>query len=275
MYKVFLTVRNRLEITKMCIESLKKHSSMPYDLYVYDNASNYMVKDHFKYFGDLYEKGEVAQVTFTTPKSTFNAFSKASACNFFGKQHEEDPNKDNYDFLLFIDNDIILTPEFDKKLKVSWHYIKKNKLDHIKVIGQIPGGIKNREQTLKFAGMMGRVGRLGGSGLWSVRPNFFTDVGYLNLKALVGQDKKHDQMYWVLLGKAAGGKPYIMGINQKLGIHCGKIAGSVCNRLTRTRDKNEKIEAIKFKEKEEKIAKYKFDEFYKMILDDRSLVKDW
>jgi hypothetical protein len=277
MIKIFLTVRNRLAITKKCIHALKTHSKIPHSIYVYNNATNYLVDNHFAYFCQMYTKGYVDQVCFTTEKTTFNAFSKASACNFFGLQHEQDPAKDKCEFLVMIDNDIIVTPDWDVKLREAWKYVIKNNLSNIKVIGQLPGGIKHVDKAqLKISEtMVGRVGKLGGSGLWSVRNNFFRDVGYLDLKALVNHDKKHDQLYWVQMDKSTNGRPYIMGINEKLGIHCGKEAGSVCNVLTRHRGKSDKKDCIKFEASEDKISNMKFDDFFKMIENNKNLLMDW
>lgn len=276
MIKIFLTVRNRLAITKKCIHALKTHSKIPHSIYVYDNASNYLVENHFAYFCKMYMEGYIDQICFTTEKTTFNAFSKASTCNFFGHQHEQDPKKDKYDFLMMIDNDIIVTPEWDLKLREAWKYVIKNKLKDVKVIGQLPGGIKSRDgDPIKITEkMFGKIGKLGGSGLWSVKPNFFRDVGFLNLNELVGHDKKHDQLYWRLLEKSTGGRKYIMGLNQKLGIHCGKQAGSVCNSLTRGVPK-ERTEKIKFRHAEEKISNLSFDDFYNSIKDNKQLIGDW
>jgi len=276
MIKIFLTVRNRLAMTKKCIHALKAHSKLPHQIYVYDNQTSYLIKEHFEYFCTLYIKKYITQVTFTTTESTFNAFSKASTCNFFGRQHNEDPQKDSYDFLVMLDNDIIVTPDWDLKLKKAWNYVKKNKLKNVKVIGQRPGGIKNlNKEPIIIDGMRAKVGKLGGSALWSVRTGFFKEVGFLSLKQLVGHDKKHDQLYWQALSKSTGGKPYIMGLQEKLGIHCGKEAGSVCNRLTRNRGKSNKIEVINFEQQEERISKMTFKEFYKHIFNDRYLIKDW
>jgi len=242
MIKIFLTVRNRLAMTKKCIYALKAHSTLPHQIYVYNNQTNYLIKEHFEYFCKLYIKNYVSQVTFTTDESNFNAFSKASTCNFFGQQHGMDPQKDKYMFLLFLDNDIIVTPNWDEKLKQAWKNVVKNKLKNIKIIGQLPGGIK--EITLP-------------------------------LKQLVGCDKRHDQIYWSLLGQSTGGKPYIMGLKEKLGVHCGKLAGSVCNKLSRNRGKANKSELIKFEQAEEKISNMTFEEFYKLIFNDKILIKDW
>jgi hypothetical protein len=277
MIKIFISVRNRLAMTKKCIDALTKHSKLPHHIYVYDNASTYKLDEHFQYFCDLYKKKEISQVTFTTEATTFNAFSKASASNFFGRQHEEDPNKDKYLFLVLMDNDIVVTPKWDLKIRAAWEYIARKNMSYIKVVGQRPGGIKSLDpEAHQIAGdMTAKVGRLGGSGLWSVRPNFFTDVGFLNLRPLIGQHKKHDQQYWGLMQKASGNKPYIMGIQSKLGYHCGPIAGSVCNRLTKNGQKLKVSEVIKFEAQEEKIDSMTFDDFYKMLKDDRKFDRGW
>jgi len=277
MIKIFLSVRNRFAITQKCLESIKEHTKSPYQIYIYNNQTNYLLEDHFKYMLKLYSKGLITQVTFGTDASVFNAFSKASACNMFGLQHEQDPNKDSYTFLLMLDNDIILTPGWDKYLTKAWEYVKRNKLNEIKIIGQLPGGIKSKIQNHKISeDINGAAGHLGGSGLWSVRPNFFTDVGLLDLRQLLNQHKRHDQLYWQLLHKATNGKPYIMGINKKLGIHCGKICGSVCNTLTRLRGKQLKnLDCIKFEESEKRIRSMRFKEFFDKIQNDKSLIADW
>jgi len=276
MIKIFISVRNRLAITKKCIEALQRHSKLPHHIYVYDNQTNYLLKEHFDYFCKLYARRDIKQVTFTTDESNFNAFSKASTCNFFGQQHEMDPKKDSYDFLVMLDNDIIVTPGWDEKLKLAWDHVKKNKMNNIKVVGQLPGGIKQVDKEPIIIGdMRGRTGRLGGSGLWAVQTNFFVDVGFLPLKQLIGHDKRHDQIYWRLLGTASGGKSYILGLREKLGIHCGKEAGSVCNKLTRNRGKKERFELIKFSHAEENISELTFEQFYEQIVNDKYLIKDW
>lgn len=276
MIKIFLTVRNRLGITVKCLEAIRRHTTVPYQIYVYNNQTNYLIGEHFKYFCKLYTKGLITQITFNTNDSTFNAFSKASACNMFGLQHEQDPKKKDYEFLLMLDNDIILTPKWNKHLSNAWNFVNKNNLKNIKVIGQLPGGIKSRTERYTINDKLnGVAGHLGGSGLWSVQTDFFTDVGILDLKQLVGHNKMHDQHYWRLLHKATGGKSYIMGINQKLGIHCGRLCGSICNTLTRQRCTDKALEHIKFSESDENIKKMDFDTFYQKILDETGLIKDW
>ncbi len=276
MIKIFLSVRNRFGITVKCLEAIKRHTTSPYQIYVYDNQTNFLLDEHFRYFHKLYSKGLVTQVTFNTDESTFNAFSKATSCNMFGLQHEQDPKKKEYSFLVMLDNDIIVTPGWDKYLQRGWNYLKKKRLDYIKVIGQLPGGIKSKIEEHPIAeDLMGRAGVLGGSGLWSVRPNFFTDVGLLPLNQLVGQNKKHDQLYWQLLAKVSFAKPYIMGLDKKLGIHCGMMAGSICNVLTRQGSRTKDLSKITFKKGDDEIRSMDFDTFFNKIQNNQQLTSDW
>jgi hypothetical protein len=60
-----------------------------------------------------------------------------------------------------------------------------------------------------------------------------------------------------------------MGLITKLGYHCGPIAGSVCNRLTRNKRGTDKSKVIKFEENENRIASFDFDTFYKKISTDK------
>lgn len=273
MIKIFVTVRNRLAITKKCFEALRLHTKTPFQLYVFNNQTSYLVEEHFHYFNKLFRKGLITQVVFNTNDSTFNAFSKAAACNMFGLWHEQDPLKDNYDFLLILDNDMIVCPEWDTKVKAAWKHVAKNKMNHIKIIGQLPGGIKSTEgKTIINDSLHGAPGRLGGSGFWAVKSNFFSDVGYLDLKQLVGHNKRHDQLYWTKLGKSTNGQAYILGLKSQLAFHCGgSIAGSVCNKLTSNRNNPNKEQLICFEESEEKISNMSFEEFYKMISSDPAM----
>jgi hypothetical protein len=149
-------------------------------------------------------------------------------------------------------------------------------MNEIQIISQLPGGIKflEKEHFIDKT-MKGSTGSLGGSGFWSVRPTFFREVGFLDLKHLVGQNKRHDQLYWLKLGKNTNGKPYILGLRAKLAYHCGPIVGSVCNVLTKNRSAKNKEELIKFEYSEENIDKLSFDEFYDRITKDECVAHGW
>jgi len=276
MFKIFMTVCNRLEVTKHAIKAIEKHSTIPYQLYIYDNHTNYRLDDHFDYYKQLFKTGKATQITFNTRASTFNAFSKASACNQFGLTHEIDPQRDTYDFLLILDNDIIVTPDYDKYLKNAWMDVKKHKITNVKIISQNPGGIVNKKPiAVKIANQGAVVGKAGGSGFWCVQNNFFRDVGFLDLKLLVGLNKRHDINYWKRLDRASQGKPYILGLNRKLCVHCGGISGSVCNILTRNRNSKNVNDLIKFKTEDELIGKMSFEEFYTHVIKNVQCTNNW
>jgi len=275
MYKVFITVRNRLALTCKCLTALKKHSKMEHQVYVYENLTSTKIQEHFMYWSILYEKGLIDQVTFTSKESTFNSFSKAVACNMFGQQHQMDPNKNKYDFLVFLDNDIIVTPGWDEIIHQAWHDIRRSGLQNVRVVGQCPGGIKYKEEFKgNIANRKSVIGKLGGSAFWCVLPNFFETVGFLDVKFLVGQNKKHDQHYWSLLEKSSGGKPYILGLREKLAIHVGgKFAPSICNILTKSNPAD--VDKLELDQSEEMINNMSFDEFYSMVLNDKDLSNNW
>jgi hypothetical protein len=277
--KVFLTVRNRLGITKKCITALYQNTKRNLQIHVYDNLSNYRTKNHFEYAYNLYNHGLIASYNFNTVHSTFNAFSKAVSSNQFGLSHKLDPKRNNYDFLLIIDNDIIVLPGWDEKIMNAWNYVKNKNMNNVKIIGQLPGGIKSREvlkDTINGSIKMS-IGKLGGSGFWCVRPDFFEDVGFLDINKLIGKNKQHDIQYWQLLNKSSNSKPYIIGLHSDLCIHCGKHCGSICNVLSKNINKNkeEKEELIKFQEADDRIEKMDFKTFMNMILKDKSLKNEW
>jgi len=274
MYKIFLSVRNRLAITTKCLTALKRNSTIPHQIYVYDNITNYKVEEHFMYFSQLYKKNLITQYVVNTKDSTFNAFSKIVSCNQFGLQHQLDPNKDKCDFLVFLDNDTIVLPGWDSFLKLCWDDINKYKMNKVKVVSQLPGSIMSRKKIpQKIGGYETEVGKFGGSELWCVKNNFFEDIGYLDIKQAVGLDKKHDQFYWVLLEKKSGGNEYVLGTTNRICIHAGGLAGSLCNTLTKNRQNKDKEELIKFEQQEEKINNMTFDEFYNSILNNQDLLK--
>lgn len=267
MIKIFISVRNRLEITKKCVEALERHSTIPHDIYIFNNCTNYKIREHFEYFYNLYINKLIVQCTFNTTNSTFNAFSKAVSSNQFGQLHMMDPNWKNYDFLMILDNDIIVFPNWDKILKNAWDDIKKFELDkQIKVIGQLPGGIKAKKLLdKKIAGYDAKIGRLGGSGFWSIQPNFFHDIGFLDINKFIKCEKRHDQEYWNKLENKSKGKDYILGLDTTLCYHCSKLTGSVCNSLTRYKNDKNKLDKIKFEDAEKKIGNMSFDEFFGYI----------
>ena len=264
MIKIFLTVRNRLAISKKCIKALKKHSKIDHEIYVYNNLTNYKQTEHFEYFTHLLKKGHITQLTFNTEESTYGSFSKASSFSQFGKCHELD-YRNNCDFILILDNDMIVLPGWDKTLLKAWKDIKSRQMKDIKIITQHPGGIKHAAHNVDIAGFKSVSGKLGGSGFWAIQPDFFKDIGYIKLERLKGSNKRHDQLYWNLLEEKSKGKHYIISLKTDMAIHTGPVAGSICNRLERNKNVKNKLDTIKYEESEEKIESMDFDSFLIMI----------
>jgi len=276
MIKIFMTVRDRLAITKKSIEALYRHSKIPFQLYIYNNCTKQRLKEHYEYFYRLHTEGLITQLTFNTEESTFNAFSKAVASNQFGRLHAEDPNKKKYDFLLFLDNDIIVLPGWDSILKNAWEEVKRLGMKDIKVIGQLPGGIRYTKHSERpIATCNAKIGKLGGSGFWSVKSDFFNDVGYLDISLLVGFHKKHDQHYWSKMNTVTNGREYIMGLKKQLCIHCGKLAGSLCNTLKNGGVDNLEKSRPMFEKAERRLEGMDFESFMRLIENDNALAKDW
>ena len=270
MIKIVITVRNRFAITKKCIESVQRHTVNNYSVYVFDNLTNYRFSDHVSYFQSLFEKGKIDFFSFLNKKSTFNAFSKAASLNFFGHMHQEDPNNDT-DMIVILDNDMILREGWDIITLSCWHKIKQLHLNDIFIVTQYPGGTSIKREIFLDVENVERsfIGFQGGSGFWCLRPDFFDKVGFLDLKYLVNLNKKHDQLYWRKLYQINKGQPYITSLMAPLAFHCGKVAGSVCNLLTRTND----ISTITFKEADDFIDSMSFDEFYSYIQKDKEMTK--
>lgn len=271
MIKIAITVRNRLGITKKCIESIKRHTKTPYSIYVFDSLTNYRLSDHVNYFESLFEKKEIDFFSFANKKSTFNAFSKASCLNFFGHLHLDDPNKNNTNMIVLLDNDMIVRENWDLIALDAWKEIRRLQLNHVHIVTQYPGGTSIiRKITLNTpSASQAFLGIRSGSGFWCLKPDFFEKVGFLNLSNLVGLNKKHDQLYWKKLNQISKGRPYVAALLAPMSFHCGKLAGSICNSLTRTKDPNNTI----FKESDEMIESLTFDEFYSKIKSDVSLTK--
>jgi len=268
MYKIFFSVRNRLAITIKSLMALKKHSVLDHQIYVYDNLTTHRLDEHFMFWAEMFKSESISQITFTSKESTFNAFSKGTTSNLFGLQHEQDPKKRDFLFLVILDNDMIVTPGWDEQVYNVMTDIGRLGLKNLKIMGQHHNGI---QVGYKFPNNLGGSpaysGKFGGSGFWVLRSDFFDDVGYLKLPQLVGLNKKHDQFYWKRFEIASGGKDYIVGSDYKYVYHCGKIAGSICNILTKHSSLSEekKEELIKLNDKEKMIDAMSFDEFYDYI----------
>ena len=269
MIKIGITVRNRFAITVKCLEALKIHSTIPHQIYIYDNLTDYRLNDHFDFYNKLLAKKMITQVTFNTSESCYGAFSKAISLNQFGLNHEMDPDKNKCDMLVTLDNDIILMPNWDQILLNTLRIIDAYKIPYIYTITQYLGGAVKYGKWLDqdFGEYKGYHGKLGGSCLWASRSNFYKEVGYLDPKPLQGFNKKHDQHYWQLMETLSNGQPYILGLDAPLLLRGGPIAGSVCNKIGFS-NSPQKLKEIQYREQDKLIESQTFNEFYSRLYKD-------
>jgi len=231
---------------------------------------------HFGFYHTLLKQKLVHQVTFNTTESTFNAFSKAISLNAFGQNHEQDPEKNKCEMLVTLDNDVIVMPGWDQILREAWYEIERLKIPHVYAITQQLGGAVKYGKWLerKIAGYKAYHGKLGGSCLWSSRSNFYEKVGLLDVKPLVGFNKKHDQHYWVKMETLSNGAPYILGLDAPLLLRGGPIAGSVCNVIGFGAPKH-KLEQVRYENQDAAIDSKSFNEFYeKLFLEYEQIIKE-
>ena len=266
MIKIGITVRNRLGITKKCIEALLQHSTIPHQIYIYDNLTDYKLENHFAFYHTLLKKKLIHQVTFNTAESTYNAFSKAISLNQFGLNHEQDPEKDKCEMLVTLDNDIIVMPGWDKILRKVWIDIERYKMSNIYVVAQYLGSSIKYGKWLDrdLGGYKSYYGKLSGSCLWASRSNFYKQVGLLDPKPLVGFNKKHDQHYWTKMETLSHGQAYVLGIEAPLLLRGGPIAGSVCN-IIGFNNSPHKLKHIQYQKQDEYIESLSFKDFYRKL----------
>ena len=276
MIKIGITVRNRLGITKKCIEAILQHSTIPHQIYIYDNLTDYKLENHFAFYHTLLRKKLITQVTFNTADSCYNAFSKAISLNQFGLNHEQDPEKDKCEMLVTLDNDVIVMPGWDEILRRAWIDVARWNIPNVYVIGQKTGGAVKYGKWLEkeISGYKAYHGKLGGSCLWSSRSNFYKQVGLLDPKPLVGFNKKHDQHYWVKMETLSNGQPYILGLDAPLFLYGGDMAGSVCN-IIGFSNAPHKLKQVQYQKQDEFIEALSFKEFYgKLYMKYEQTLKD-
>lgn len=127
--KIFVTVRDRIESTKICIDSLIATTLNKADIYIYDNKSEKDLDSLMKYYAILLDSGLVASVTMNRNNLSQVYWSKAYAWS----QFLDEASKDECDYVVMVDNDVRFHPDWLESSKhVLHHPISKEK--NIKVI---------------------------------------------------------------------------------------------------------------------------------------------
>lgn len=270
---VFLSVRNRLAITKRCIEYLFKNTRREIDLFVFDNCTGTRIPDHFNYFCRLYEQGKLQKYVANTITSTYNAFSKAMSFNEFGLFIENHPDKFSYDWLVCLDNDMILIQEkWDDIIGTMFEEVdKKEPNNTIQIITQYPGGCSGTDYNLDKFKI--RVGVNSGSGFWNIRPDFFTKVGLLESEPLIGINKRHDLELWPKLNAYTKGQPYVIAIDQPMALHIAYHDGKDLSICKATR--NNPAMNVDFELFDNLIETMNDTEFNEFIMKDADVSRRW
>lgn len=266
---VMITVRNRLALTKKCIQTLYKSTRRPIHLFVYDNCTSYKIKEHFDYFSELYETGVLQKYVVNTFESTYNAFSKVVAFNEFGRTILENPIANRYEFLVLLDNDMMMVKDnWDDIIIDMWRGIDSEEelRDMIHIVTQWPNGCTSA-QTGEFhigdENYKLQLGYTSGSCFWCFRDSFFKKVGFLNPNNVVGQNKKHDQLYWHKMRAINNHKPYILAVEEDLVVtydNYKDINLSICDPSQFDPQKE-----ITFKEVDDTIDKMPYDSFMNLL----------
>lgn len=269
---VFITVRNRLAITKKCIESLYLNTNRPIHLFVFDNCMSTRLDEHFIYFCNLYKVGRLQKYVVNTVTSTYNAFSKAMSFNEFGLFIESHPNKNEYEWLLCLDNDMIIIQKgWDDYIASMFNEVDKHEGNTIQIVTQYPGGVSGSDHM--FGNIKVRVGVNGGSGFWNIRPDFFSKVGLLEPEPLLGISKRHDIHYWEKLNKFSRGQPYTVAIDLPLALHvayCNGMDLSVCKAI-----RNDHASNVDFESFDALVEGLQYDDFLEWIKRDEDVFRRW
>lgn len=272
---VFMTVRNRLSLSEKCIEALYKNTSSDIHLFVFDNCTTHNIDGHFTYFSYLYKQGKLQKYVVNTLISTFNAFSKAMSFNEFGVYIESLPDKSIYDFLLCLDNDMILVEkDWDLIIKEAMEATSK-KIPTLEIWAQYPGGCSGHDYTIPIKGQDTtiRLGINSGSGFWCIKPDFFSRVGLIEPELLVGINKRHDIELWSKLNELHKGKPYVCAIKIPMALHFSYFNGKDLSICKPTR--NDPSKEIIHHDVEKLVNSMSYEEFIEFIKKDEELFSQW
>jgi len=273
--RVMISTRERLEYTIKCIQALERFTKNDLEIFLFDDRSKENLAERFQYYKYLVENNKIAHLEIlpSDSKISFNTFGKAVSWNIFGYISSFMFPEQYFDWILLIDNDIIVRKEgWDTKLIETWRRINQYKeLKTIQVVTQAPGGIMGEKLEFDLEdGYKIRVGSAGGSGFWFLKKDYFKNMGLLPLKFLIGKSKGHDQLSWQLHQLRTNSRRYVAGLWDKLALHIGHNR-SICNYLTWGREKKtapgDKIRADRIKEaiekEENKLKQISLDEVIK------------
>jgi len=104
--RIFVTVRDRIESTKICIDSLIATTRGKAELYIYDNNSMKDLNSLMEYYGLLLSGGLINSLVMNSGNLKEVYWSKAYAWSQFLDECERDPGG----YVCMVDNDVRFHP---------------------------------------------------------------------------------------------------------------------------------------------------------------------
>lgn len=260
---VFIPCRDRIILTKKCIDSIWKNSGIfdKINIYVFDNMSEFS-KERFEYFSGLLESKRICYYSYDTRDSLTNCFGKAVCWNRWINMMERSrdtiqciPNnrfKADEDYYLLIDNDFVIVDD-----RWGEYFVSAAKQTHVACkdthfLVPSPGGVPeryrgedkpeytfknlfNEKETLKVK--MANGG--GSSGFWFLDHKMLLKMKWdsLAFTRVYSHEKRHDTETWNLIRRKKGSILYVGGVHSTptspIALHLGSVCGSVCNQLSK------------------------------------------
>lgn len=271
---VMIPVRDRLVLTKKCIESILLNSEEfnEVSIYVFDNKSD-IDSDRFNYFQTLLQQNKICYYSYDTNKSCYNCFGKAVTFKRWVSMMEEDMEvrklvcdssiKHCEQYYMLIDNDFIVGPGWSKPLISSAKFLR-SRYPQLHYIVPFPGGTPERFRANKEVIEIDNVynnekikvhfaNRGGSSGLWFTWYEGLVNLkwDFLSMAHTYNADKRHDSETWNYIRRTKGDINYVSCIEtpNPVALHIGPLTGSICNFLTKNTYLENK-DIIQIREKE-------------------------
>lgn len=252
---VFISTLDRTILTEKCIRGVIQNSASfdNIDIYAYDTGST-MNADRLAMFERLLKSKSVKQYTYLSKDSMNNIFGKAYAFNMWITAmdiHISEKNIDKakrlncVDYYLVIDNDMLLSPEWDKCfIEASDHDERTNGITYFTT--PFPGGIPNVKRDDRKFGKLKTCEFTtencgGGSGFWFMSSSQFMRTHSIWKKYKIHEKcynyhKRHDSETWKAIKNNDGDINYNLSVKTDTPtvIHLGGLpeVGSICVSLS-------------------------------------------
>ena len=266
MIKVFLSVRNRLGLTKQCLEALRRYTKAPLEIYVFDNLTEpRLLAEHAAFFADKILRGEIAQYVINTAASTHGSFSLCAAATQFADQYARDA-RGTCKMILQLDNDVIVEGGWDSSVRLIWDAVKKAGIDTVQYVSPFVWGSHKTDVMVGEVPVC--VGLMGGSAFMAMQPDFYSTIGMPEPRLLRGKCKGYDRwLGWHIEAKIP--ESYAATADLPLATHCGPLVASICNRL----HNGEEAYSPEIEEHDRAIGEMSFEDFREMVAGSRECAR--